>query len=334
MNRDIYQQMTDKIMLTGSKLIPELFRMIVNDAEARLLMAMPGTPEQLAEKVQRPLDEVMNMCQLLYHKGVAFKSYKGGSVGYKMCRDMIQFHDATILWPEAPRDYLDLWQKFMEEEWPGFARLAEQFFPKAFTRIIPVDQSIDAGSHQVLDIDSANNIVEKADKLAVTRCTCRVIAHKCDMPLEVCIQVDNAAKYTIDRGSGREISKEEALQLLRTSEEKGLVHVTMNRAHAGHFICNCCSCCCQALPLVISDGLKILDPSRFQAEIDKGLCSGCEICLDRCHFLAIESVTLDDGASVMQVIPEKCMGCGVCQITCPEGAIALREVRPADFIPA
>ena len=61
MNRDIYQQMTDKIMLTGSKLIPELFRMIVNDAEARLLMAMPGTPEQLAEK---PVD--LLACLLLF----------------------------------------------------------------------------------------------------------------------------------------------------------------------------------------------------------------------------------------------------------------------------
>jgi MinD superfamily P-loop ATPase len=150
----------------------------------------------------------------------------------------------------------------------------------------------------------------------------------------VCIQVDNAAKYTIDRGSGRQISKDEALQILRESEEKGLVHVTMNRVHAGHFICNCCACCCQALPLVISDGLKILDPSRFQAQIDKELCSGCETCLDRCPFLAIESMDLNDGKQVMRVLSEKCMGCGVCQITCPEHAIVLKEVRPEDFIPS
>ena len=222
----------------------------------------------------------------------------------------------------------------MDEEWPGFARLAEQFFPKAFTRIIPVDQSIDAGSHQILDMDSANKIIEKSTTLAVTRCACRVIARKCDKPLEVCIQVDNAAKYAIDRGSGREISKDEALQLLRTSEEKGLVHVTMNRAQSEHFICNCCGCCCLALPLVISEGLKLLDPSRFQAEIDSAVCSGCEICIDRCIFKAIEAVELDDGKTVMRVIPEKCMGCGVCQVTCPEDAISLKEVRPADFIPA
>lgn len=332
MAKDIYEQMTDKIMLTGSKLIPELFRMIADEDEARLLMAMPGTPEQLAEKTGRPLDDVEESCRVLYQKGLAFKSLKGGTVGYKMCRDMIQFHDATILWADAPLAYLDLWQRFMEEEWPMFARLAEQFFPKAFTRVIPVDQSLDPENQQVLDADSARKIITDADVIAVTRCTCRIIAHKCDMPLEVCLQVDNAARYTIDRGSGREVSATEALDILDLCEEKGLIHVTMNRSHAGHFICNCCSCCCQALPLVISEGLKILDPSRFMAEIDPELCSGCETCLERCRFNAIEAS--DSNADIMRVIAEKCMGCGLCQITCPESAILLKAVRPADFIPA
>lgn len=334
MDKDVFEQLTDRIMLTGSKLIPELFRMIVTEEEAALMMAMPGTPEQLAEKVQRPVSDVESTCLSLYHRGVAFKSYKSATVGYKMCRDMVQFHDATILWPEAPQAYLDLWQCFMEEEWPDFARLADQFFPKAFTRIIPVEQAVESANQQVVDVESANLIVETAQKLAVTRCTCRVIAHKCDSPVEVCIQVDNAARYTLDRGTGREVSREEALDILRMCEEKGLVHVTMNRAHAGHFICNCCSCCCQALPLVISEGLNICDPSRYLAQIDPELCSGCETCLDRCHFNAVVALTAEGNASGMQVLADRCMGCGLCQITCPEGAISLVETRPIDFIPS
>ncbi len=333
MNKTIYEQMTDKIMMTGSKIIPELFRMIADRGEAELLMAMPGTPEQLAEKMGRPVDSIADMCGTLYKKGLAFKTYKGDGVGYKMCRDMIQFHDATILWADASRAYLDLWQQFMEEEWPQFARLAEKFFPKPFTRVIPVQKSIETGKHQILDADSVDRIIETAEKIAVTKCTCRVIAHKCDKPQEVCLQVNNAARYTIDRGSGREIGKEEALKLLRESEEKGLVHVTMNKAHVGHFICNCCSCCCQALPLVIAEGLKICDPSRYQASIDPEKCSFCETCRDRCYFSAIEAVE-DGTSSYMRIIGENCLGCGLCHVTCPEDAITLVETRPADFIPA
>jgi len=333
MSESIYDQMAEKIMMKGSKIIPELFRMIVNDEEAELLMTMPGTPEQLAEKVGKPADEVEKMCKELYQKGVSFKSFKGGGVGYKMCRDMVQFHDATILWSEATKEYHDLWQKYMEVEWPNFARFIDKF-PKPFTRVIPVQEAVEAGKQQILDVESANKIIKNAEVCAVTKCTCRIIAHKCDNPLEVCLQVNNAARYTIDRGSGKEITKEEALKILRECEEAGLVHVTMNKAHVGHFICNCCGCCCQTFPLLISDGLKLTDPSRYRAKIDEDVCDGCGTCLDRCYFNAIEEVERDDGETVMRVIEEKCMGCGVCHVTCAQEAITLVEVRPADFIPA
>jgi len=334
MTAAIYEKLTAKIMLTGSKIIPRLFEMIADQDEAALLLAMPGTPEALAKRVNRQPDVVEQMCLELYRKGLCFKSFKGGSLGYKMCRDMIQFHDATILWDAAPQAYLDLWQAFMETEWPDFARLAEQFFPKPFTRVIPVNKSIASGKQKILDADSVDKIIESADVIAVTNCTCRVIAHKCDQPLEVCLQVNNAARYTLDRGSGREVTKDAALKILRQCEEDGLVHVTMNKMHVGHFICNCCDCCCQALPLVIKEGLKICDPSRFEAAIDDELCSACETCLDRCYFNAIETRETAGGREVMQVIGDNCMGCGLCQLTCPEDAISLKEVRAEDFIPA
>lgn len=328
MEKTIYEQMTDKIFLSGSKLIPQLFEMIASLDEADLLMKMPGAPADLAKDIGKTEEETAAMCRNLYVKGLAFKSMKGGETRYKMCRDLIQFHDGTILWPEAPKAYHDLWQTFMETEWPDFARLYTKVLPTAFTRVIAVEESVDTGKQQVLDMDSVNRIIDTSDALAVTRCTCRVIAHKCDMPVEACIQVGNAALYTLDRGTGRKISKDEAYAIIRDCEQKGLVHVTMNKSHVGHFICNCCSCCCQTLPLIISERLNLTAPSRFCARVDESLCSGCGTCLDRCKFNAI-SVD-DDKASVNA---EFCLGCGLCHVTCPENAITLVEVRPASFVP-
>jgi len=333
MNKDVYQELTDRILLTGSTLIPELFRMVADPEEAALLLAMPGTPEQLADAVGRPPAEVAAACRDLYQKGVAFKSFKGGALGYKMCRNLIQFHDATILWTGATPEFLDLWQRFMEEEWPGFARLLVKYVPKPHTRVIPVQRSIETGKQQILDADSVDRIVQAADILAVTRCTCRVIAHKCEQPVEVCLQVDNAARYTIDRGSGREVTKDEALAILRSCEAQGLVHITMNKMQVGHFICNCCPCCCQTLPMIINEGLMISDPSRFQAEIDPEACVNCKTCEERCHFNALTETVNAKGDPVMAVVAEKCMGCGLCYGTCPEEAISLKEVREIDFIP-
>jgi Pyruvate/2-oxoacid:ferredoxin oxidoreductase delta subunit len=334
MSENIYEKMTEKIGLGGSKIIPELFKMVADSKEAELLMAMPGTPEQLAEKLGRPVDELDRMCRQLYHKGLVFKSFKGETVGYRMGRDLIQFHDATILWPEAPQEFLDLWQKFMEEEWPAFARMADEFLPKPFARVVPVEQAAKTGDQKILDSESVKHIIDNAEVIAVTKCTCRVIAHKCDKPVEVCLQVNNAARYAIDRESGREVSKKEALEIITKAEEAGLVHITTNTSHVDHFICNCCSCCCQTLPLVISEGLKLNDPSRFEARIDQATCTACGTCMERCFFGAISETANNDGETVVEVITDKCLGCGLCHVTCPEEAITLVEVRPAEFIPA
>jgi Pyruvate/2-oxoacid:ferredoxin oxidoreductase delta subunit len=328
MGDEMYVQLTDKIFMTGSKIIPELFCMVADRVESELLLAMPGTPDQLAVKLGKEPAVVGAMCTELYHKGLAFKSFKGGAVSYKMCRDLVQFHDATILWPEAPKTFHDLWQRFMEEEWPGFARTFSEILPRPFARIIPVETAVEAGSQEILDIDSARAMVRNAAVVAVTKCTCRLIAGKCTHTLEACLQIDNAARYTIDRGSGREVSKEEALAILKHSEEEGLVHVTINKAHAGHFICNCCPCCCQSLPVMIAWGAKINDPSRFRAAIDPELCTACGACLERCVFHAIAE---ENGNFLVN--EERCMGCGVCHPSCPVDALSLIEARPADFIP-
>jgi heterodisulfide reductase subunit A-like polyferredoxin len=65
--------------------------------------------------------------------------------------------------------------------------------------------------------------------------------------------------------------------------------------------------------------------------VDEGLCTACEICLERCYFDAISMTGVGDRA---RIDPTRCMGCGLCAITCPAEAISLREVRPADSVPA
>jgi ferredoxin len=198
--------------------------------------------------------------------------------------------------------------------------------------VIPVEKAVE-GRGQILAHEDVRQMIESASRVAVTRCTCRVIAHKCDHPVEVCLQINRAADYTVERGSGREITKQEALAIARSAEESGLIHVTMNKAEVSHFICNCCPCCCQTFPLLISQGLPLNDPSRFRASIQADDCTGCGICLDRCYFSAI-SLKDHNGGEVAVVNPDKCMGCGLCSIKCEPEAISLIEVREPSFIPA
>jgi len=331
-DQSLYDKLAEKILCKGSRIIPRLFQMVADESEAALLLALPATPAEAGAKLLRHPAEVERSLETLFIKGVVFKSKKPEGTKYRLCRDMAQFHDASILWSGATREFWDLWQNYMDEEWPAYARLISKVLKKPFTRIIPVEKSVQ-GRGQILAQDDVKRMIETASRIAVTRCTCRVIAHKCDSPVEICLQINRAADYTVERGSGREIGKEEALRLAREAGERGLIHVTMNKTEVGHFICNCCACCCQTFPLLISEGLPLNDPSRFRSQVDADLCTACGVCLDRCHFSAITLVKRD-GAEVAVVNPDKCMGCGLCSIKCEPEAISMIEVRQPSFIPA
>ena len=325
----LYDELAGRIGLGNSKIIPRLFQMLADETDAKILLSLPGVSD-LGKETGCSSEEIERRIQDLFIKGLVFPSHKTSPPTYRMSRNIIQFHDATILWKDAPREFLDLWQEFMETEWPDFARTLSKRVPRPFTRIIPVNISVEAKTH-ILDFESLREIVNKAETLAVTKCTCRLTAGKCNHPLETCIQVNNAATYALSRGTGRRIDAEEALQILRTAEEEGLIHVTMNRHSVDHFICNCCPCCCQTMPILIKGGIRVIDPSRFSARIHADLCSGCGTCHERCYFGAVSWLDEEEGVSVVDA--QKCMGCGLCEVTCPEHAIGLAETRPESFVP-
>ncbi len=323
-----YLELANRIGLGQSERIPRLFQMIADAGEAEILFTLPGDSPTVAEKLGRPVEEVAAALKNLFTKGLVFPSGKTDPPTYRMCRDFVQFHDATILWPQAPRAFLDLWQEFMEVEWPQIAQKINEIVPRPFTRVIPVGVPVPAPTH-VLAFEDVKEIIDSAKTLAVTKCTCRLTAHKCDKELEACLQINRAAEYSLTRGTGRRLNKEEALDLVRRCEEEGLIHVVMNKTNVDHFICNCCSCCCQTMPILIEHGIKVVDPSRFTAQVDADLCTACETCVDRCFFGAI---TVGDEETA-KVDAARCLGCGLCQVACPTEAIAMKEVRGRDFVP-
>jgi NAD-dependent dihydropyrimidine dehydrogenase PreA subunit len=324
-----YRKFAEMMLHKDSKYIPKILKSMTNDAQAELLVSLPGTAAQMAQKLDRAVDDIKGDLNDLFHKGLAFKKEKKEGVIWRAPAHIAQFHDASILWPQAPAEFYDLWSTYMETEWPNLAPILTELLPRPFTRVIPVGKSVDPGKVQVLAPENVREIIDSAGRLAVTACTCRLTMRKCEAPVEVCLQINRGADYTIERGSGREVTKKEALKIIAETEEAGLVHVTMNKAGVGHFICNCCGCCCQSFTLLIADELPICDPSRYRPEVDIDVCSGCGTCEERCWFDAI-SVSENQVAAVIE---DKCLGCGQCAIGCPEEAISMIEAREPGFIP-
>ena len=322
------KQLAQAVGAGGSPLVPKIFDALINDDEAKvmLLASPPSTVEELAQASGLSPDAIAVMMDSLFHRGLIFKASRGGEKKYYRVKSIPQMHDSTSLTPGISRQILDLWKEYMEKEWPVYGQQIMDFVPGSIMRVIPVNESVEPASG-ILAYDDAVKIVENAQTLSVTNCSCRVISGNCTKPMEVCMQVDRAAEYNIERGTGRAITAREAVEILKKCREEGLVHVVDNRQTVGHVICNCCSDCC--LNWAIMKGpKKWVAPSRFAAEVDPERCSGCETCLDRCFF---EALYMKDELPAVDL--EKCLGCGVCTVVCPTEALKLKEVRPADFVP-
>ena len=175
--------------------------------------------------------------------------------------------------------------------------------------------------------DNAKLIVQNsADPISVHNCVCRQAKDKLEEPCkqtdirETCITFQGAAKSLIESGAGRELSKEEALELLNRAEEVGMVLQPENNQNPS-FICCCCGCCCGVLTMA----KKFPRPAEyfhtnFFAEVDKNLCTGCETCLSRCQ---MEAISMAD--NIANVNLDRCIGCGLCATTCEVNAIKLMK---------
>ena len=135
---------------------------------------------------------------------------------------------------------------------------------------------------------------------------------------------DIAADYYIDNGLGREITREEAEQVLLKAEESGLVHCSSNHNGQKIFICNCCGCFCKALAAITKyENPGLITKSNFYAAVDTETCDGCEACPDRCQ---VEAIHMADDIAVITL--EKCIGCGLCVSTCPTESIRMVHKDP------
>jgi Pyruvate/2-oxoacid:ferredoxin oxidoreductase delta subunit/predicted transcriptional regulator len=323
------RQLAEAIGAGESPLIQKIFEALVNDDEAKVLLAAapPATTREISQKTGLPEGTIKTMMESLFNRGLIFKTKKGEELKYYRVKNIPQMHDATVLTPGISREVLDLWKAYMEKEWPEYGRKIMDLLPGSLMRVIPVNEGIEPES-RILAYDDVIKIIENAKTLSVTKCSCRVIDGACGKPLEVCMQVDRAAEYNLERGTGRALSKSEAIKMLKMCEEEGLVHVADNRQVVGHVICNCCKDCCLNWS-VMTGPKKWVAPSRFKAVVDHDLCTGCETCPERCFF---DAIAVNDDLAVVNA--EKCMGCGVCTVSCPTEALRLKEVRAADFVPA
>jgi len=189
------------------------------------------------------------------------------------------------------------------------------------SKVVPVRESFDA-QQWIIPSEQALEILRSAETIALTNCICRSHYKRCNHPLDVCVLLDEIAVKYVAKQNARDVSLEEAEDVLRNANKRGLVHLSFympgNKMYA---FCSCCDCCCHDLQLMRLYGRNdIIARSEYVVTTDMEACSDCGECIERCFF----------GARIwheekMDYNPEACYGCGLCITVCPEEATELQH---------
>jgi len=338
---DVYQRLAGKVNFPKSKFIRQVLRKLVTPDEGEMLLALPASLSELAQKFQ--MDEAMVEQKLdeFVRKGVCMPLEKEGVLRHFCVNNIIQVHDATIhatikkKYEPVQDEIVRLWQNFRETEWFEMVRMREEFGGSQ-GRVAPLRGAIEDTS-QLLPYEDVAAIIEEAPAIAVVDCPCRwlrVQEGECDKPTFVCLSfTPNAVKYIVDRGIGKRLSVDEAYEILDVTAEAGLIPLPGGAPRVRN-MCFCCTDCCIVFRPHVKYGYAGPGPSRFQAVVDTDLCEGCQTCVERCQFDAVEMVKVPGSKKLKSSVdPEKCYGCGACVIKCPNGALSLDLVKPVEHIP-
>jgi ferredoxin len=209
-------------------------------------------------------------------------------------------------------------------------------------RTIAVGKTIEAEPARVYPAKTVEELIEKhgdGQSIAVVHCFCRQYhkmmdeACRFEHPPQSCIAIGSLARFSVQYGTGRYLSKQEAIELVHELQSKGAVHQVFHRDEDVHnpeiAICNCCWDCCGVLGSYSRGILPLNLHAFFEASLpDESVCNGCGTCADYCPVQAISIV--DD---LSRIDPEKCIGCGQCELQCSQEAIRMIENERTVFLP-
>jgi len=187
-----------------------------------------------------------------------------------------------------------------------------------------------------------NDLVEEygnKNSIYVFPCVCRygqsLIDSGCsfDMPKESCMAFGSMARAWESWGYGRNVSKKEAIEILKEVRDRGAVHSVFHQKDDYHLpvaaICNCCWDCCGILKPYNMGAVPLMYNASYVARIkDDADCKSCGNCEKFCPTTAMKLVDKE-----VSFGKDKCIGCGQCAYQCKQNNIEMYPNERVVYLP-
>ena len=326
--------------------VTKIIKALINEEQARFILSTFKktwiTEEEIKVKTEMDENFIKNMLNDLMHIGIiiGLPHPRSGVQHYKMVAFFPGVLEFTLMRGEKgekQKELAMLWEKVFSVMREGTQKNYEKNisifkgYNIATDRVVPVEKEVKTGQDIVLRLEDIEKIINKEELIGLAVCYCRhrkdLIGEPCKTTdlRENCIVLGNTAEFCIQHDFAKQISKEQAMKLLRKAEDEGLVHkifhTKLDPERELDGICSCCACCCGTFTNYHNGAFPAMSYSSYLAKVDQDLCIGCGTCVEICPMKAID---LQEALAV--VIDEKCLGCGLCAHHCPEEAMKLERV--------